>query len=528
LPNEVKNNKKSEIIEFFGLIKDYVVDHSYNLMLLGGIIGVIILFFISFLSYLYAVESVKDYFNSEAFKNIIISIAIPVIIFLWRIYDTRTKQREQDLKERRKQREQDLKERRKQREQDLKERRLESIKKTFEEWNKINSLVGQVRFCDGKDDPKLKEAQLKLAEHSISFGELISLWSSSFPVIPVSVISMFVEYTVTLYWGAWAIAYCIKNDCYETNRNYSYRQLQESLGIFQRGIVNLTFLSFGHILNDSSKLLEHIEENPEYDENIQREIINTIRIIIEQKLNDDFGMDSKLYEDVHEHRHPNYGKNIDKQKAEFTQQSSNNYIIETLIKLQKKVPSEEDIIKYINYTENEEIIKCTENYEQLSNHRITDNDLILSIIRNLLRYAYILKINELLLGIDIFWAGAVTPYFLRTLGLPHNPSDDIRSDKKDIDDDKNLPEKLKEDFEEIVKMIDIKSLQNKENQNNDHYEVLFNSNEYKEFVKRFYQMQSDDLLALIAAGAIDYIEVVGRTIRLERLLFYGDNLSPVS
>ena len=79
--------------------------------------------------------------------------------------------------------------------------------------------------------------------------------------------------------GAWAIAYSIKNSIVEpkmsnTHYNNSSRhwahqetipikinnELQESLGIFQRGIVSTGFLNLVYVLKTSAELLEHIEE----------------------------------------------------------------------------------------------------------------------------------------------------------------------------------------------------------------------------------------------------------------------------
>ena len=156
----------------------------YRVPLLG-IALVIILIFISYYSFINSKKSINDYLGSDAFRNVIITIVIPLVAFIWRIYDNKIKEREQDLKERRQEREQDLKEKRNVREQDLREKRIATIEKTSGEWDKINSLVSEVRFCEGQKDPKLKDIQLRIAQHSISFGELIYIWSSRFQLFRI-------------------------------------------------------------------------------------------------------------------------------------------------------------------------------------------------------------------------------------------------------------------------------------------------------------------------------------------------------
>ena len=85
-----------------------------------------------------------------------------------------------------------LKEKKKSRQQELKENRVMTIETTFEEWvQDENKLVSEVRFLESNDIKTTKQVQLQIAEHSISFGKLIYIWSSRFPILPDTVVFSF-------------------------------------------------------------------------------------------------------------------------------------------------------------------------------------------------------------------------------------------------------------------------------------------------------------------------------------------------
>lgn len=157
------NNSYRKPISFFWMIFSRI--SRWTVILSIALILVTIIFSISIIAFAQSPAfdknhlwiSIGNYLTSDIFDKVLPTIIIPLVVFIWRIYDNNTKQKEQELKEKKKSTE-----------QELKENRVRTIESTFEEWNKINKLVSEVRFLESNDIKKIEQVQLQIAEHSIS------------------------------------------------------------------------------------------------------------------------------------------------------------------------------------------------------------------------------------------------------------------------------------------------------------------------------------------------------------------------
>lgn len=524
------DNSHRKTISFFWMIFSRI--SRWTIIASTALILVIIMFSISIIAFAHSSSfdkkdnlwtSIGKYLTSDIFDKVLPTIIIPLIAFIWRIYDNNTKQKEQELKEKKKSRQ-----------QELKENRVMTIETTFEEWYKMNKLVSEVRFLESNDIKTIKQVQLQIAEHSISFGKLIYIWSSRFPILPDTVVSLFINHTVSLYWGAWAIAYSIKNGIVEPKMSNTYynnnssrhwahqetipikinNELQESLGIFQRGIVSTGFLNLVYVLKTSAELLEHIEEYLPYDDHIQHCTINVIKKAIENQFTKRFDpkeKDCHIYTQIRD-----YQKNI------FHQLLSN----------QEEEPVIEPISIFLNKYQNDidSLIKDVD--EEITTNLIKLHPKMAYKIRkvkeqldqnvgDLIKYLCRLKIYELLLGLDKFAKGEL---------LPKNCQDYVEdtmqfryrySDRKKIDEVRTSYQKVKDKIEENLPLYPAEW-------DNIKYKKIINTIEYKTFFGLFNQIQDSDLLNMVAADTIAYIRNVGRMIRFTRILFYNEDMAPVS
>jgi len=521
--NHYNNSYRNHISFFwtvFSRISRWTIIGSIALIL------VTIIFSISIVAFVHSPDfdktnlwkSIGTYLTSGIFDKLLPTIIIPLIIFIWRIYDNNTKQKEQELKEKKKSRE-----------QELKEDRVKTIESTFEEWNKINKLVSEVRFLESNDIKNIEQVQLQLAEQSISFGKLIYIWSSRFPILPDTVVSLFMNHTISLYWGAWAIAYSIKNHIVESNLNETYNsgrqwaqqetmpikinnELQESLGIFQRGIISTGFLNLVYVLKTSAELLEHIEEYLPYDEHIQYCTINAIKKSIENQFAKRFNPKEKncrIYTQIRDYQ------------MSITNQS-----------LSGQEPVIEPISTFLNKYENDinSLIKDVD--EEISTNLIKLHPKMTYKIRkvkeqldqnvgDLIKYLCRLKIYELLLGLDKFAKGELLPikcqaYFENIMQFRYR-----YSDKQKVDEVRTSYQQVKDKIKENLPLYPAEL-------DNTKYEKIINSIEYKSFFRLFHEIQNSDLLNMVAADTITYIRNVGRMIRFTRILFYNEDMAPVS
>jgi hypothetical protein len=519
--NDIHRETTSFFWTIFSSISRWTVISSIALVL------VIIMFSISIMAFTHSPNfderdhlwtSIDKYLTSDIFDKVLPTIIIPLVAFIWRIYDNNTKQKEQELKEKRKSRQ-----------QELKENRIKTIESTFEEWYKMNKLVSEVRFLESNDIKAIEQVQLQIAEHSISFGKLIYIWSSRFPILPDTIVSLFINHTVSLYWGAWAVAYSIKNSIVEPKMTKTYNnnqwvqqetipirindELQESLGIFQRGIVSTGFLNLVYVLKTSAELLEHIEEYFPYDEHIQYCTINVIKRSIENQFAKRFDpkeKDCHIYTQIRD-----YQMNIAHQLSLNQEETVIEPISTFLNKYQDDIDS---LIKDIDEEITMNLIKLHPKMayqirkakEQL-NHNVGD----------LIKYLCRLKIYELLLGLDKFTKGELLPndcqaFFEDIMQIRYR-----YSDRKKIDSVRLSYQQVKDKIEENLPLYPAEW-------DNEKYKKIINSIEYKTFFSLFNQIQNSDLLNMVAADTIVFIRNVGRMIRFTRILFYNEDMAPVS
>ena len=269
-------------------------------LMLAIVLAIIIsLFIVSFFAFSLKIEDhnwnvLWNYFNTEVFKTLLLSIAIPLVVFIWRSYEKK-RDKQFEIEEKKIEIEENQrKERLAKIIEEHKVKRIDAIEKTFDQWNQINYLISEVRFVK-LIESDISNVQSKIASQSIAFSKLIYIWSSRFPILPNMASYLFVSYTNVLYWSAWGIAYSLRNTIdqlfsiqiseqqYDKKDIKKCRDLQEALGIFQRGIVSISFLHLSYVLKYTDQLLGDIETHVE-DEQIQNELINQIRSEIETYL----------------------------------------------------------------------------------------------------------------------------------------------------------------------------------------------------------------------------------------------------
>jgi hypothetical protein len=95
------------------------------------------------------------------------------------------------------------------------------------------------------------------------------------------------------------------------------------------------------------------------------------------------------------------------------------------------------------------------------------------------------------------------------------------SDRKKIDNGRISYQQVKDKIEENLPLYPAEW-------DNTKYKKIINSIEYKTFFGLFNQIQNSDLLNMVAADTIVFIRNVGRMIRFTRILFYNEDMAPVS
>jgi hypothetical protein len=95
------------------------------------------------------------YLESEIFRSLLPSVAVPILLFVFGIYDKTIKdiQAKKEKQEERRllaiKEEEERKERRMKMEEELREKQLQAVEKTRDVLKEINGLVSEVRFYDG-------------------------------------------------------------------------------------------------------------------------------------------------------------------------------------------------------------------------------------------------------------------------------------------------------------------------------------------------------------------------------------------
>lgn|GEM_PF-2629745 len=479
-----------------------------------------------------------NYFNTDVFRTLLASIAIPLAVFFWKSYEKK-RERQIELEE------QKHKERLAKIIEEHKRQRIETIEQTFDQWNQINGLISEIRFVK-LDKSEIRDVQFKIASQSITFGKVIYLWSSRFPILPSVASYLFVSYTNILYWSAWGIAYSLRNkvdllqeeisqECDDkTDINKECREecrdLQEALGIFQRGIVSISFIHLSYILKYSDQLLEYIETYVE-DEQMQNEFIDLIRTKIEKKFKEIFEKQEDKEKKIHEElerintyrldylNYVNYYKNKEKKNKNdgnktkkfvpvpislhwnrFKESIKKDKIFKTII---EEMRQNADSTKKDMISEIEKKIKLTEK-------EIEKN------IDKLIKELLYLKIYEYLLFIDKFRRGEIR-YTSKNKNLSTNGK--LRKSFQNINEKirHDIPETFvysQEDKNKIYDLID--------------NEIKWNS-EYEKFIFLFRKEITDtNFMNIVADDVVEYIRFVGREIRFSHILSPEDDLAPVS
>jgi hypothetical protein len=488
--------------------------HNYNLwtVLLFVIISAVFVF--SFIVYALSHpskgvwEGSWEYLQSDTFKNLLPSFSVPLLIFVWGIYDKTTKDKMAEKKEERKRAEEEKKEERKRaeenrkqeilkREAENKDKRADTIAMTFQMWNQINNLVSDVRFCESKPGLQITDLQLRIARQSITFGEVIYSWSTRFTILPKIANSLFVNYTIGLFWGAWAVAYSIKNNVYDDENELV--ELQESLGIFQRGLVSTAFLYLVIILRDCDKLLDSIGHYlAEEGQETQSKIIDTIRTAIENNYEQEFDLIRK----------------VNPKRANIYEQLTVDCEIGIVDSAERSRIRPINVIwaKYQNDVEEEIFPKILNEIKDKIDHPKAEEvieERMKEDIKEIVLCLYRLKIYEIALGIEKFKMGEILPPFQ---GIHYNGYD------KSANDLRVSYQRIKKSVEDPTR-VNVKSKE---------YIDFLNSSQYLEFKDSFYRIKSTTLMTLYAADQGKRIKEIGRAIRFGRIILFNEDMTPVS
>ena len=141
-------------------------------------------------------------------------------------------------------------------------------------------------------------------------------------------------------------------------------------------------------------------------------------------------------------------------------------------------------------------------------------------MRDLIKYLCRLKIYELLLGLDKFAKGELLPIDCQAFFEDIMQFRYRYSDRKKIDNVRISYQQVKDKIEENLALYPAEW-------DNTKYKKIINSIEYKTFFGLFNQIHNSDLLNN-AADTIVFIRNVGRMIRFTRILFYNEDMAPVS
>lgn len=416
-----------------------------------------------------------QYVESSAFQGLTAGLAIPLILFFLERHFNFIQSIVEKRKEREKREIEEHKEKKKKIEEDHREKRLQAIVMTSDVLKQINGLVSEVRFYEIGTESNINGILTRIASLSISVSELINIWIFRFPILPRMVHSLFRNYVVTMYWGAWAVAHCIK---YEIDENR--RELQETLAMIQRGIIGIAFIPLVNTLTYSMNLLEladDIAKDAEGD--VQKKIIDIIRFKIEKNFKDSFDTNNgNIYKIIN--------KEIDN--------SSNTGHHKPLIAIW--IECEHMIKKEINPPIFEAIFNEINSIVPQINKEIRDK--MKTEINNLILNLFQLEIYERLLKIDNFTNEEILP----PSNLEKGISNDIRISYQEL--------KM---YMEKPGVLEVGSTE---------YEEFLKSETYVKFRSLFYKIQDIELMNIIAIDTVKRIRGIGTTIRFGSVIPFDE------
>jgi hypothetical protein len=404
-----------------------------------------------------------SFLESNTFRSLWPSLAVPLILFVFGVYERVQKQRHEDMKQAEERREKLKKEK-----EERREKRLHAIDKTKEMLNQINSLVSEVRFYDDTKGSDITMILAKIASQSSSLTEVLNIWNI-FP-LPKTVDSLILDYMRVLYWGAWAVAHCIYHSLVGDRK-----ELQENLAMMQRGIVGTTFDPILNILKNSNELLELAEELSEgkgdgKDDQIITKIMNQIDKYVEECRKSPEGSMCKI---------------INEELKDTEKGSKDPYS-----------PRPRKPLKAIWATYERSIGDgIPQGISELIDQHITTDPIIKEKMKNetksLIKNIFKLEVYRLLLEIDRFIIEEILP---------------PRSSESEKDDAREFREAYRSIIEKFGDNLNTTIVSSK-------FGDFLNSAEYKMFEKSFFKIPPTDLINVIAIDTIKRIKKIGMLLR---------------
>lgn len=416
-----------------------------------------------------------QYVESSAFQGLTAGLAIPLILFFLERHFNFIQSIVEKRQEREKREIEEHKEKKKKIEEDRREKRLQAIVMTSDVLKQINGLVSEVRFYESGTESNINDILTRIASLSISVSELINIWIFRFPILPKMVHSLFRNYVVTMYWGAWAVAHCIK---YEIDENRI--ELQETLAMIQRGIISTAFYPLVNTLTYSMNLLELADDMAKDAEgDVQEKIIDIIRLKIEENFKDSFDINRG-----------NIYKIINKEIDNSSYMGPHKPMIAIWIECEHIIREEINppIFEAIFHEINTIVPQINEETRDKMKQEI--NNLILNLFQ--------LEIYELLLKIDKFTNEEILP--------PSNLESGINHD-------------LRVSYQELKKYIEkpgVLAVGSTE------YDEFLKSETYVKFRSLFYKIQDIDLMNIIAIDTVKRIRDMGTTIRFGSVIPFSE------
>lgn len=440
------------------------------------------------------------YFESEIFRAIIVSFAIPIILLVLEykfniiqdFINIRQQRQEQALKE--------YNDRRKQAEEERRERQLDAINKTIDMFKQVNLIVSKTRFYDPNSAISINNILIDLTSISVILADVINTWNHRFPNYSSNILSLFADYVRLLYWSAWAVAHFIQNKLYTSVEQV--REIQEHLAMVQRGTVSIAFSPILNSMKHTNDLLELINElsniletGEEFKKTsyllIRNKIIDSIRKEIKEYINSQFKENSKvnIYNIANKEGNINIPLNII--WNECKKKLDNDY---------EKIYNK-NIFDSLN---NQLSGLAKKNHDDINNESLIPIEIketmsknIKKIIENLVK----LKIYQKLLKIDKFTQEEIFSF-----------TDMVEEEEESI--------KLRTKFKNLNLYVNMKSgITNIENSNS---KLFFASYQFNDFKDSFFGSSDLHLMNIIAVDTIKRMKEIGKKMRFASIIAVDD------
>ena len=463
-----------------------------------------------FLIFLFAHEkepfiyNVWSYIESEIFRAIIVSFAIPIILFvlenrfniIQNFLNIKSEKDERELRE--------YNDRRKQAEEERRGKQLDAISKTIEMFKEVNLIVSKTRFYEPNKDTTINSILIDLTSISIILSDVINTWVLRFPIFPSTIPTLFADYVRLLYWSAWAVAHFIQNKLYKSK--IELREVQEHLAMIQRGVVGIAFHPIFNSMKYCMNLLELINElsdildgmGPFKSKSSYFRIRNTILECIQKEIKKyidkqyNENLKNNLYKITNDEK-INIPINIiwnecnNKLNKDFYKYDIEIYesLKKAISKLAMKSISKKD---NISANINEDSILEEEKITIPEEIKITINYNIQEIVRNLVE----LKMYQTLLNINDFTKEEI-----------FSSTDMVKETQESIEL-RTKVQKLYQDVYKYPKIID--------------YQSYFNSSEFKSLENSFFNIRNLELMNMIAVDTIKRMKEIGKKMRFSSII----------